>query len=198
LQSLFCIFFKISHKNSYKKARYVRIMEGKEMKIRHFLLLVVVVVSSWAVGCAPLRSGEDYLKSGGRAEVRGEMSGVEFSAVVELSENGESVRVEYLAPDALCGMIFLADGNQCEVRLGDVGFVCNVSEVVGFLRPATAFLPQGEANSVQKVGENTVLTYPTSGTLTLSPKGEPLSLIREDINVQVVWWQKGTEESFGS
>ena len=176
----------------------MRIMGGREMKIRHFLLLVVVLMSSWAVGCAPARSGLDYLASGGRGEVRGEMSGVEFSAVVELSPKGERMRVEYLAPDSLCGLIFLTNGDKCEVRLGEVGFVCDAREVVGFLRPATAFLPQGDANSVQKVGENTVLRYPTSGTLTLSPKGEPLSLAREDINVQVVWWQKGTEENFGS
>lgn len=161
------------------------------MKIRHFLLLVVVVMSSWAVGCAPARSGMEYLNSGGRGEVQGTMSGVEFCAVVELSPKGENVCVEYLAPDALCGMIFLTNGDKCEVRLGEVGFVCDAKEVVGFLRPATAFLPQGDANSVQKAEGNTVLTYPISGTLTLSPTGEPLSVAREDIQMQVVWWQMG-------
>lgn len=168
------------------------------MKIRHFLLLIVVLMSSWTVGCAPARSKMDYLQEGGRGEVRGEMSGVAFCAVVELSPNGESVRMEYLFPDALCGMIFLFDGETCKVTLGELSFSCDACEVAGFLRPATAFFPQGDASSVQKAGENTVLTYPTGGTLTLSPKGEPLSLSREDIKMQVVWWQKGTVENLES
>lgn len=165
------------------------------MKIRLFLLLVVVLMSSWAVGCAPARSGMDYLSEGGRAEVRGEMSGVAFCAVVELSKNGERVRVEYLAPDSLCGLILVAEGERCEVCLGDVSFACSTGEVVGFLRPATAFLLQGDANTVQRVGADTVLTFPTGGTLTLSPQGEPRYLVREDIEMRVVWWQKGTAET---
>ncbi len=161
------------------------------MKIRHFLLLVVVLMSSWAIGCAPARSGMEYLSSGGRGEVRGKMSGVEFSAVVEISSDGEDLRVEYLTPASLCGLILTARNEECEVKLGEVGFTCNVSEVAGFLRPVTAFLPQEEAATVQREGENTVLTFPTGGTLTLSPKGEPLSVTREDIDMRVVWWERG-------
>ena len=164
------------------------------MKIRHFLLLVVVLVSSWTVGCAPARSGMDYLASGGRGEVSGRMSGVEFAAVVEISSGGENLRVEYLAPASLCGLILTANEEECEVKLGDVCFTCDVDEVSGFLRPVTAFLPQGDANSVQKEGENTVLSFSADGTLTLSPSGEPLSLVREDIDVRVVWWERGESE----
>lgn len=168
------------------------------MKIRHFLLLVVVLMSSWVVGCASARSGMDYLVFGGHGEVSGRMSGVEFSAVVELSKNGERVRVEYLSPDALCGLILTSEGETCEVRLGEMCFTCETSKIAGFLRPATAFLQHGEANCVQKNGENTVLTFPASGTLTLSPKGEPLFFEREDIDMRVVWWQNGTSANFGS
>ena len=163
------------------------------MKIRHFLLLVVVLMSSWTVGCAPAQSGMDYLASGGRGEVRGKMSGVEFSAVVEIGEGGTCVSVEYLSPPSLCGLTLTASGDECEVKLGEVCFTCNVGEVAGFLRPVTAFLPQGDANTVQKEGENTVLTFPTGGTLTVSTKGEPVSLVRDDITVQVVWWERSEE-----
>ncbi len=168
------------------------------MKIRHFLLLIVVLMSSWAVGCAPARSGMDYLVSGGRGEVVGKMSGVEFSAVVELSGGGEALRIEYLSPNSLQGLILRAEGGECEVKLGDVCFTCGVDEVAGFLRPVVAFLPQGDAETVQKMGENTVLTFPSGGTLTLSPKGEPLSLEGEDIEVRVVWWESGAEGEIGS
>ena len=161
------------------------------MKIRHFLLLIVVLMSLWGTGCAPARSGMDYLASGGRGEVSGKMSGVEFSAVVELSPKGERVRVEYLSPASLCGLTLTASGEACEVKLGEVQFVCNTSEVAGFLRPVSVFLPKEEAATVQKTGENTVLTFPSGETLTLSPKGEPISLAREDINMRVVWWQSG-------
>ena len=160
------------------------------MKIRHFLLLVVVLMSSWAVGCAPAGSTLDYLTVGGRAEVVGEMSGVAFSAVVEIAKNGERVRVEYLSPASLKGMIFVTEGETCEVFLGDVSFVCDPCEVAGFLRPATAFLQHGGANSVQKEGENRVLTFPTGETLTLSPSGTPISLNRDDIHLRVIWWEK--------
>ena len=160
------------------------------MKIRHFLLLVVVLMSSWAVGCAPAGSTLDYLTVGGRAEVAGEMSGVAFSAVVEIAKNGERVRVEYLSPASLKGMIFVTEGETCEVFLGDVSFVCDSCEVAGFLRPATAFLQHGGANSVQKEGENRVLTFPTGETLTLSPSGTPISLNRDDIHLRVIWWEK--------
>lgn len=160
------------------------------MKIRHFLLLVVVLMSSWAVGCAPAGSGLDYLSEGGRAEVAGEMSGVAFSAVVEIAKSSERVRVEYLSPESLKGMVFVTEGETCEVSLGDVSFSCNPCEVAGFLRPATVFLQHGDANSVQKEGDNRVLTFPTGETMTLSPSGTPLSLEREDIHLRVIWWEK--------
>ena len=159
------------------------------MKIRHFLLLIVVLMSSWAVGCAPAGSGLDYLSEGGRAEVAGEMSGVAFSAVVEIAKSGERVRVEYLSPESLKGMVFVTEGETCEVSLGDVCFSCDPCEVAGFLRPATVFLQHGEANSVQKEGDNRVLTFPTGETMTLSPSGTPLSLEREDIHLRVIWWE---------
>ena len=160
------------------------------MKIRHFLLLVVVLMSSWSVGCTSGWGSLDYLSEGGRAEVVGEMSGVAFSAVVEIAKNGERVRVVYLSPESLRGMVFVTEGETCEVFLGDVSFVCDLCEVAGFLRPATAFLQHGDANSVQKDGENSVLTFPTGETLTLSPSGTPISLNRDDIYLRVIWWEK--------
>ena len=159
------------------------------MKFRHFLLLIVVLMSSWAVGCSPKQGNMDYLTSGGCGEVRGEMSGVEFCALVEIGRDGEFVRVEYRSPDSLEGLILRAEGDRCEVSLGDMSFVCNPSDVVGFLRPATAFLIEEEAITAQKEGENTVLQFPTGGKLVLSQKGKPIALSREDIQMQVVWWQ---------
>ena len=168
------------------------------MKIRHFLLLVVVLLSSWTIGCAPARSGQEYLTTGGCGEVTGEMSGVSFTAEIELMPNRERVRVTYLAPETLRGLVLLSDGETCEVTLGELSFSCKACEVAGFLRPVTVFLTQGEASSVQREGENTVLTYPTGEVLTLSPSGEPISLAREDIKMRVVWWQTGGVEGLGS
>ena len=159
------------------------------MKFRHFLLLIVVLMSSWTVGCSPKRGNMDYLASGGQGEVRGEMSGVEFCALVEIGKGGEFVRVEYCSPDSLSGLILRAEGDRCEVSLGEMSFACDVSDVAGFLRPATAFLIEEEATTVQKEGENTVLQFPTGGKLVLSSKGEPIALSREDIQLQMVWWQ---------
>ena len=162
------------------------------MKIRHFLLLVVVVMSSVTFGCAPARSKMDYLESGGHGEVSGEMNGLAFSALVEISPGGETVRVEYLSPASLCGLTITKNSEGREVRLGDICSPCNETEIAGLLRPATAFLLYGDAKSVQKEGENTVLTFPLGSVLTLSPKGEPISLSGEDIDVRVVWWESGT------
>ncbi len=168
------------------------------MKIRQFLLLCVVVMSLLGFGCAPARSDRDYLTQGGRGEVFGRLGEMEFSAVVELSERGECVRVEYLSPESLRGLTLTAKGKGCEVRLGELCFSCSEEEVAGFLRPATAFLLYGDANSVQKEGENTVLTFPSGSRLTLSPKGEPLSILGEGTEVRVVWWQSGASTNFGS
>ena len=165
------------------------------MKIRHFLLCVVVGVSLLWLGCAPARSETDYLVTGGRGEVVGKLNGMDFTAVIELGENGESVGVEYLSPASLCGVILVSDGEHCEVNLGEVSFSCEASKTDGFLLPATAFLLYGDAKSVQKDGENTVLTFPSGSVLTLSPKGEPLALSSENIDVRVVWWECGTAPS---
>ena len=168
------------------------------MKIRHFLLLIVVLMSLLMFGCAPARSEMEYLSSGGGGEVSGRFGNMAFSAVVELSEGGERVCVEYLSPEALRGLRLTANGESCEVRLGEVCFSCDVGEVEGLLRPATAFLLYGDANSVQKEGENTVFVFPSGSTLTLSPKGEPISLVGEDVEMRVVWWQRGTAANLGS
>ena len=164
------------------------------MKSRHFLLLLVVVVSLLGVGCAPARSEMNYLTLGGRGEVRGEMNGLEFSAVIEISPSGDCVAVEYHSPEALSSLKMTAQGETCRVKLGDVDFVCDVDEVGGFLQPVTAFLPYVDAKTVQKEGENTVLTFPTGGKLTLSPKGYPVSFEGEGIALEVVWWEMGTEQ----
>ena len=121
----------------------------------------------------------------------GSLNGMEFSAVIELGKNGEDMRVEYLSPTSLKGMVLTCDKGTCEVRLGELCFACEREEVEGFLSPATAFLLYGDAKSVQKEGENTVLTFPSGSVLTLSPKGEPISLSGENIDVRVVWWQSG-------
>ena len=163
------------------------------MKTRHFLLLLVVLVSWWGAGCTPVQSSTDYVNSGGRGEVTGSMDGVEFSALITLSQKGEVLQVEYTSPPSLCGLKLKAQGERCEVVLGEVSFVCNTREVVGFLRPVGVFLPQESAKTVQKQGENTVLTYPNSGVLILSPEGEPLSFSGEGIDVRVVWWETGAE-----
>jgi hypothetical protein len=122
------------------------------------------------------------------------MSGAEFSAVVGISAGGEAARIEYLAPASLGGLVLIVKNGECEVTLGAVCFTCSAEEVAGFLRPVNAFLPQGEAVSVQQEGENTVLTFPDGGTLTLSPDGTPISFAREDIEMHTVWWETGSAE----
>ena len=174
------------------KAYFWKKRGKEEMKTRQFLLCLVVGMSLLLCGCAPARSGTDYLTAGGHGEVVGRVNGMEFSAVIELGKNGETLRVEYLSPTSLKGMVLTCDKGTCEVRLGELCFACEREEVEGFLSPATAFLLYGDAKSVQKEGENTVLTFPSGSVLTLSPKGEPISLSGENIDVRVVWWQSGT------
>ena len=162
------------------------------MKTRQFLLLLVVLVSWWGVGCAPLQNSTDYIYSGGRGEVRGRVGELEFSALVSMAPNGGVLQVEYTSPPSLCGLRLMAQGESCEVALGEVCFVCDIDEVAGFLHPVSAFLPHEDAKTVQKQGENTVLTFPSGGKLTRSPKGEPISFEGEGIALEVVWWESGT------
>ena len=168
------------------------------MKIRQFLLCLVVLMSCMSIGCAPAGAGQDYLREGGRAEVEGKMDGLAFRALITLSAGGDAVRIEYLAPTDLCGLVILVDGEVCEVCLGNVRFTCDEREVSGFLRPVVAFLPHGEAKSVQKEGENTVLIFPTEEKLTLSGEGEPIAFEGDAVNVRVVWWQSGARAADGT
>jgi hypothetical protein len=177
------------------KAYFWKKRGKEEMKTRHFLLCLVVLMSLLLCGCAPARSESDYLTKGGRGEIVGSLNGMDFSAVVAIGKNGENISVEYLSPTSLKGLVLTSGGGACEVRLGELCFTCEREEVEGFLLPATAFLAYGDAKSVQKEGENTVLTFPTGSVLTLSPKGEPISLSGENIDVRVVWWQSGTEKN---
>lgn len=159
------------------------------MKIRHFLLCLVVGLSLLAVGCSPARGGADHLLHGGRGEVSGHVGELAFCALAEIAPGGERVRVEYLSPPSLCGLVLTLEGSFCEVRVGGTVFTCSPGEVAGLLRPATVFLTNGDAKTVQREGENTVLTFSDGGRLTLSSKGEPLAFSRGDLFVSVVWWQ---------
>ena len=161
------------------------------MKIRQFLLLLVVGVSLLCSGCAPARSEMDYLLVGGRGEVTGEMSGMAFCALVEIGEGGAWARVEYLAPESLKGMALTLEGGACKVALGDLNYTCAATEVEGFLRPVSVFLIKETAATVQKEGEDTALTFPGGGKLTLTPSGEPLAFEGEDVSVRITWWQSG-------
>ena len=161
------------------------------MKIRQFLLLLVVGVSLLCSGCAPARSEMDYLLVGGRGEVTGEMRGMAFCALVEIGEGGAWARVEYLAPEALKGMALAVEGEMCKVVLGDLNYTCAATEVEGFLQPVSVFLIKETAATVQKEGEDTTLTFPSGGKLILTSQGEPLSFSCEDIAVRVTWWQSG-------
>jgi hypothetical protein len=69
---------------------------------------------------------------------------------------------------------------------------------LGFLRPVTAFLQTEDAASVQRVGENTVLTFSSGEVLTLSPTGVPLFFAGENIDLRMVWWQSGGKTERGS
>ena len=161
------------------------------MKIRQFLLLLVVGVSLLAIGCAPARSNASYIVTGGRGEVTGEMRGMAFCALVEIGEGGAWARVEYLAPEALKGMALTVEGEICKVVLGELNYTCAATEVEGFLQPVSVFLIKETAATVQKEGEDTVLTFPGGGKLTLTPRGEPLAFEGEDVSVRITWWQSG-------
>ena len=161
------------------------------MKIRQFLLLLVVGVSLLCSGCAPARSEMDYLLVGGRGEATGELRGMAFCALVEVGAGGAWARVEYLAPEALKGMALTLEGEACKVALGDLHYTCAATEVEGFLQPVSVFLIKETATTVQKEGEDTVLTFPGGGKLTLTPRGEPLAFEGADISVRITWWQSG-------
>jgi hypothetical protein len=163
------------------------------MKIRHFLLLLVVLMSLYCAGCTAPEHLTDYLQTGGYGEVRGKTKDLEFSAVVGISANGEDLCVEYRSPASLEGLVLRARGEVCEVRFGALSFVCQRDEVNGFLQPVCAFLPQEDAKSVQNEGENTVYTFPAGGVLTISETGEPLSFWSDEVFLEVVWWERGNE-----
>lgn len=179
------------------------------MKKRIWLALVLSVVCMCLLcGCAQGRSlGEEPIWAAGFcAELKGTRNGEAFGAKVTVGASDAGglrhVEVEYLSPDALCGMrvtaVCLADGSladgsltgQAELWQNGLSASVEAISVAGLLRPATCFFSLGELSSVQKEGENYCKSFSGGVQITVDPSGVPVTFCEEGLSFSVVWFEK--------
>ena len=172
------------------------------MRIKRACVFLAVLLCLSQSGCAV--KGEDYLcylKKGFCAEVRGELRGICFSAVIALVSEGEGycVGVRYLSPEALEGLEVSAvcDAEGVPIGVGRVLLEGREGEidatmVEGLLLPACAFLGRSEIAAIRYAETCCQLTLTDGTVLKLGEDGAPQSLQKEYMNVEVVWleWSK--------
>lgn len=164
-------------------------------------LLILLILC--LVACAVVEENYfSYLEKDFCAEVRGEMNGSAFLAVVATSrtESGYRVGVRYLFPATLSGLEVLAECNRQGVPqgVGSLGLEGRKSEVeavcvAGLLLPICALLNVGEVESVQYVKEGCCLTLVDGKTLRLGRDGTPQFLRGDGFFLEVAWleWSEG-------
>jgi len=167
------------------------------MKNRCASFCLVILLCLLPSGCVPM--GENYFlyrEKGFCAEVRGEMRGTAFSAVIALAakEGGYRVGVRYLSPGTLSGMEALAacDANGAPQGEGSLlwdGRESKVDETIiaGLLLPICAFLEQDEIASVAYEEKACCLRFADGSVMRLDEDGAPQSLRGERVCLEVVW-----------
>ena len=162
--------------------------------LRGIAFLVLLGVLGGGVSCAPSLPAPDGGMTGSfSAELAGELYGVSFCARLEVTEEetGRKIRLEYLSPPALEGLILetVAGEEGVTLTLGEQRLETTAAAVAGWLLPAEALLLVGEEPplSVERNGEGSYrFVLPGETIFTVDPKGIPQSLSSPNICLSVL------------
>lgn len=160
-----------------------------------FSLLAGLLLGGCARATPPDRLGtEDF-----RAELRGEFAdgGTEFVAVIEVraAEGGRTVRLSYLAPEALadCELELLwQDGapvGEVELRQNGISAQLDANALRGLLRPVRALLEEGRQKSLVKEAEGWRIEYESGRVTTFASDGTPIDAQAPEITLRVVCFE---------
>ncbi len=164
---------------------------------RACLLLAALLLA----GCSPPPAGADFLAyqtKSSRAELSGELNGVEFSALVELSplpEDGSAreFRLEYTAPDELRGIVLMS--REGVTTLSFEGLELPGGVFSDLCKPADAFALSADVISAEakKSEDGTALTQLVlsdgSSVTVDSESGYPVGITTSGLTLRVVWFE---------
>ena len=176
--------------------------EKKQMKNRYFLLCLILGCLISIVGCNRITQGNDlyfsYRETSVRAEIRGQMNGIRFSAEIGKDQTNEGVPpvgayIHYLAPQALQSIHIYSVGNgEFRIESGTLSHAFDESFVEGWIRPLLILFGESEIQKIRKENDVTILTLP-QGELQLSSNGQPISFQGEDVSFDILWWEAESE-----
>lgn len=171
------------------------------MRVRVVASLFLVVLL-WACGGCTAQTPPDYLAFLERAfaaEIRGERNGTAFSAKISAtpSEDGVTVRIEYMTPDSLTGISVTstcnADGSlvgDAEVCRGKTAVRLDSGAFSGLLEPVLCWFLLDTHTAVQKEAVGYVLQFADGVTAVMDETGLPKSYSAPTIWYDVIWWEE--------
>lgn len=149
--------------------------------------------------CAPPPSSPFAAEGAFSAEIVGTLAGEELSAVIHASQKADTgereVGVCFLSPSAWKGMairaVIRSDGElgEAQVTLGERSVPTEGGRVAGLLSPVLILLDASEAATVQKQGEEYLLTLGDGAQFWLDVEGRPKRYESESVSFSVVWWE---------
>lgn len=162
------------------------------MKIRHFLLFVVLGVVLVCTGCKG--GAEDLFAYRERdvclvieGSVRGFACSAELCREIDTA-GGARDTLRYLAPASLVGVTLTRDPDGTLIlSTGELSRVCRVDEVEGMLLPIRLLFDLcADVETIRRTTDGgTHLTMTGGISLTLSPDGLPTTLLSPDASLKI-------------
>lgn len=156
------------------------------MKNRQYLLFLLLICVIFGSACAREVDPARYRAEGFCAELMGSLQGVDFGARVTGDALGGTI--EFVTPISLSGVRVEWREEHCRVTRNGVTFELSIEAVSGWLAPLRLLLLEETPKTVCCEGEETILTFPSGGELTLSEEGVPLGGTGEGFSFTVCRW----------
>lgn len=165
-------------------------------------VILLLVAFLWSCGGCADTTPPDYLAFLERAfvaEIRGERNGTAFSAKISAmpSEDGVTVRIEYLNPDSLGGIsvtsVCNADGDlvgDAEVCRGETAVRVDSQSLFGLLEPALCWFLLDTHTAVQKREGGYILQFADGVLTVMDERGLPRSYSSEELCYDIIWWEE--------
>ncbi|MBQ8309454.1 MAG: hypothetical protein IJX80_00390 [Clostridia bacterium] len=167
------------------------------MKGRYFLLWLTLSALILLSGCSRITQGNDvyfaYRSTPFRAEIRGSLDGIAFSAEIGRETADAPLYIRYLSPQAMQGILLYRNGDgKLFVEMDSLSYPLDDSMADGWLRPLKLLFEGTEILNVQKENGSIRLNLP-QGELRLMQEGYPLALAGDGITLETVWWERAAK-----
>ena len=127
-----------------------------------------------------------------RAEIDGLLGDVSFGAIIE--QTAAELRITYLCPDALEGIVLCKSGDRVFIKSGEQTQEIDEKSVSGLLSPLTVLLERKAPTRIRKTEDGTALTLGNGAILRLNQNGNPIAYESDMLRFLTVWWEDGKAE----